>query len=145
MKGEDLLKSYTYAFVGMLLWGIAPIFAKLGLSKVEPVIGLFMRSVVITTLLVGWVLASGQMGKLADVTGRDWLFLGLEGIFASLLGHLAYYLALKYGEVSVVSPIMAGFPVVTALIAVMFLGERFTLIKLGGVIFILLGVFLLKR
>ena len=139
------MKPYTYAFIGMLLWGIAPLFAKLGLSKVEPAIGLSMRSLVITSLLMGWVLTSGQIGKLAEVSTRNWIFLGLEGIFASLLGHLAYYFALKYGDVSAVGPIMAGFPVVTALLAVFFLGEQFTLNKLGGVIFIVLGVLLLRR
>lgn len=138
------MKSLHFAFLGMLFWGIAPLFGKIGLIQVSPGIALTLRSIVISGILITWLTASGQMGSLAHVTARDWFFIGMEGIFASLLGHLAYYYALKTGEISRVSPVMAGFPIVALFIAVIFLGESLNLFKIGGAILIVLGVILLK-
>ncbi len=139
------MKSLMFAFLGMLLWGIAPLFGKIGLVQVNPGLALSMRSIVITSLLMGWLLASGQFASLTAVPPRAWLFIGLEGICASLLGHLAYYYALKHGEVSLVSPIMAGFPLVAALLAILFLGEKFTPTKLIGAFLIIIGVLIIKK
>ncbi|HHW40260.1 MAG TPA: EamA family transporter [Syntrophomonadaceae bacterium] len=139
------MKTFIFALIGMLFWGIAPIFGKMGLVQVNPNIALSMRSIVITAILLVWLLATGQAGSLASVTPKAWLFIGLEGVCASLLGHLAYYYAIKFGEVSQISPIMSGFPIVTVMLAALLLGEKFTPAKLIGAILIVLGVLIIKR
>lgn len=139
------MSAFLFALIGLVLWGIAPIFGKIGLVQVSPGIALFMRSSIITAILLVWLLASGQTVHLAEVTPRSWLFIGLEGICAALLGHLAYYYALKMGEASVVSPVMAAFPVVTVLLAVLLLGEKYTPGKLLGTLLIILGVLVIKK
>ncbi len=139
------MNAIMFALIGMFLWGIAPIFGKIGLVQVSPGIALFMRSSIVTVILLVWVLASGQVVHLAEVTPRSWVFIGLEGICAALLGHLAYYYALKMGEASLVSPVMAAFPVITVLLAFLLLGEKYTPGKLLGTLLIVLGVFVIKR
>ena len=67
------------------------------------------------------------------------------GICAALLGHLAYYYALKLGDVSLVSPVIAAFPVVTVLLAFLLLGEKYTPGKLMGTLLIVLGVFVINK
>lgn len=138
------MKTLIFALIGMFFWGIAPLFAKVGLAQVNPGVALSIRSIVITGILLGWLFTSGQVGSLAAVTPRSWLLIGAEGICASLLGHLAYYYALKAGEVSLVSPVMAGFPIITVLLAVIFLGDKFTPAKLAGTLLIVLGVLIIK-
>lgn len=139
------MNAFIFALIGLLLWGIAPIFAKIGLVQVSPGIALFIRSSVITAILLVWLLASGQAPHLVEVTPRSWLFIGLEGICAALLGHLAYYYALKLGKVSLVSPVMAAFPAVTVILAFLLLREKYTPAKLLGTLLILLGVFIIKK
>lgn len=139
------MKAYLFAILGMLCWGVAPIFGKLGLTNTSPGVALTVRSMVITGILLAWVIMSGHSADFSSLTWRDWLFVGLEGISASLLGHLAYYYALKTGEVSRISSIMAGFPAIAVIMAVLFLGEKLTLVKIGGVVLIITGVLLLKN
>jgi transporter family protein len=139
------MNAYVFALIGLIFWGIAPIFGKIGLVEVAPGLALFIRSSIITAILLAWLLISGQAPCLAGVAPRSWLFIGLEGICAALLGHLAYYYALKWGEVSLVSPVIAAFPVVTVLLAFLLLGEKFTPGKLVGALLIVLGIIVLNK
>ena len=68
----------------------------------------------------------------------------LQGICAALLSQLFYYHALKSGEPSIVVLIIAIFPLFTFIIATIFLGDKITLSKVGGILFIVLGVVLLR-
>ncbi len=55
-----------------------------------------------------------------------------------------FYRALKFGEASKVVPLAAIYPLVSFLLALLFLGERFTVTKLFGISFVLLGVAFLR-
>jgi transporter family protein len=85
------------------------------------------------------------LSQLPAFTVKEVLFIGAEGIFASLLGHFCYYYALKLGDVTRVSPILAAAPVITVIAAVLLLGEKLTLNKLAGIAAVILGVLLLKK
>lgn len=135
----------TFVILTIIFWGIAPIFGKIGLTKVEPIVGLAIRTFIISIILLVFCLVTGKFSSFSQVTVRDVLFIGAEGICASLLGHFAYYYALKLGDVSKVSPLLASYPVVTVLVAILFLGEKFTWNKLVGLITIIAGVILVKR
>ncbi len=56
-----------YALAAALCWGIAPVFGKLGLSRVDPVIGLAARTLVAGGLVCGWLLTSGRLQQLREV------------------------------------------------------------------------------
>lgn len=53
------------------------------------------------------------------------------------------YVALGNGEASKIIPISAAYPAVTLVLAGLFLGEAVTLVKLGGLGLVLIGVVLL--
>jgi len=135
----------TFVILTIIFWGIAPIFGKIGLVKVEPIVGLAIRTFIISIILLVICLVTGKFTSFNQVTMRDVLFIGAEGICASLLGHFAYYYALKLGDVSKVSPLLAAYPVVTVFAAILFLGEKFTWNKFVGLITIIAGVILVKR
>ena len=59
-------------------------------------------------------------------------------------GQIFFYNALKLGEASRVVPLGATYPLISFILAVFLLGEKFTLAKLGGIILVLSGIFLLK-
>lgn len=139
------MRFITFVVLTIIFWGIAPIFGKIGLVKVEPIVGLAIRTFIISIILLAVCLFTGKFSSFSQVTIRDVLFIGAEGIFASLLGHFAYYYALKLGDVSKVSALLAAYPVVTVLAAVLFLGEKFTWNKFIGLITIIVGVILVKR
>lgn len=139
------MKPVLYALVGAALWGAAPVFGKLGLSRVDPVAALSVRSLAVAAAITGWAAFSGRLGGLAAMDARSAAFIGAEGLLASVLGHLAYYFALKYGEASRVAPVVAAYPAFTLAIAALALGERLAVPKLLGTAMVLGGVLLLGK
>lgn len=138
------MKIYFFAVLAMFFWGIAPVFGKLGLGEVSPVVGLSIRTFTIALILLIYGLMSGKISGIVEAGSKDILLLAGEGILASLLGHLAYFFALKYGEASKVVPFIAAYPLVTLLIGIFFLNETLSWEKVAGSAFIVLGLFLLK-
>lgn len=139
-----MFNAYLFAGVAMLFWAIAPIFGKLGLNGMQPLAALTIRSLVISAILLIAVTAAGQWGSVTSVTTKNAVYIALEGICAALLGQLAYYYALKFGEVGRVSPIVAAFPLVALFFAILFLGEKLTLYKVVAALLIVSGIALLK-
>ncbi|HHY05140.1 MAG TPA: EamA family transporter [Thermoanaerobacterales bacterium] len=60
-------------------------------------------------------------------------FVAGEGILSALIGQLFYYNALKYGEASKIVPICSSFPLITVILAIVFLNEQFTPYSLTNV------------
>ena len=135
---------YIFALITAFLFGIAPIFGKLGLEGINPAIALGIRSLIITSIMLVWLIFNNDIGSLATVELKSWVLIALEGVCAALLGQLFYYYALKSGEASIVVPLIATFPLITFIIAIIFLGDKFSFIKVGGIIFVVLGVVLLR-
>ena len=135
---------YLYALLTAFLFGLAPIFGKLGLVGVNPAVALAVRSFVISGIMLGWLILNKDINPVADVGITNWVLIALEGICAALLGQLFYYYALKSGDASSVVPLIASFPLFTFIIATLFMGDKVTWIKIGGITFIVLGVILLR-
>lgn len=140
-----ILKSFTFALLTMVFWGLAPVLAKIGLVKTDPFTGLALRTFVISGIILLSGILTGKLGGLAQLDFRSAAFLAGEGIFASLLGHLAYYHALKLGEASRIVPVVAAFPLVTVAVGLLFLGEKLSWYKLVGASLIIAGILLIKK
>ena len=137
--------AFLMATLAMLCWGLAPIFGKLGLSSAPPLAALTIRSLVISAILLVIAAGTGQWKAMLQVPFREASFLALEGICAALLGQLAYYHALKLGEVSQVAPIVAAFPFVSILLAIALLGEQISGAKILAAALISAGIVLLRH
>ena len=135
---------YFFALVCMLLWGIAPLSAKAGLVRVAPLTGLLIRNLSVGAILGMVGLLTGELARSFRVDGRSALLLILEGVLASLLGHWAYYQALKTGPASRIVPITSAFPVVALLGAVILFGERLSWQNGLGVALVITGIVLLR-
>ncbi len=130
--------------VTTLLWGATPILEKTGLTKVDPLIAVTIRSLVVT---VGLLLLTFLLGKgkaLIESDGRSVLLFGASGMMAGLLGMWTYYGALKMGATSKIVPIAACYPLVTALLSVLVLKEGVTLSRVVGTALIVSGIWLVK-
>lgn len=139
-----MVNAFLFAGIAMLLWGIAPIFGKLGLLTTQPLAALTIRSLVVSVILLIAVTASGQWGNITGINAKSAIFLALEGICAALLGQLSYYYALKYGEVGRISAVVAAFPLVALLLGILLLGEKLTFTKIIATLLVVSGIVLLK-
>jgi transporter family protein len=139
-----MFSAYLFAGIAMLFWGIAPIFGKLGLGNTQPLVALTIRSLIISIILLITVTVSGQWGNILSVTSKNATYIAIEGICAALVGQFAYYYALKYGNVSQISPLVAAFPLIALLLGIIVLGEKITLYKVAASFLIVGGVVLMK-
>ena len=139
-------KAFLFALAAAFLWGAAPMLGKLGLVRADPTVALVLRSLVIGGILVVWAALGGKLPEVVSLMGtKAGALIAAEGVLASLLGHLAYYYALKYGEASKVVPAASSFPLFALILAVILLGERPSWDKVLGVALIVGGVLLLRR
>jgi transporter family protein len=127
-----------------LLWGTTPILEKIGLARVDPLIGVTVRSIIVTAglLILTFVLGKGRALFQLDV--KSVVFFGASGVMAGLLGMWTYYSALKLEATSRIVPIAASYPLVTALLSALILGEGLTLPRLIGTGLIVSGIWLVK-
>lgn len=139
-----MLNGYTLGIITLVLWGVAPVLGKIGLSNLEPLPALLIRSAMVTTILAVAVVMAGKWTAVVTASGRDVIYIVLEGLCAALLGQLAYYYAIKFADISKVTLIVAGAPLVTTLLAVIFLGEKITVYKIAGAVAVILGIVLLR-
>jgi transporter family protein len=144
METDMVANSLIFALLAMVLWGVAPLFGKAGLHNLDPVAALTVRSSVITLALVVFVVVTGRWSAAATAQPREIAFIALEGFCAALLGQLAYYYALKYGEISKVTPVVAAFPLVTLVLGLAILGEKLTWGKAVGGLLVVAGVVLIN-
>lgn len=125
---------------GMVCWGIAPVFAKAALRSVDPVAGLVLRTIFAASVVSAWVIISGNFPKVASIPASSWWLIATEALLATLVGDLAYYAALKKGDVSLVTIIMSSSPLITILCSVLFIGEQMTVKRLIGAVFVIAGI-----
>jgi transporter family protein len=64
---QDILSIFLL-LVTMVLWGSTPLIEKLGLKDVDPLTGIFVRSLVITVILFVIYLVTGRLGELTKIS-----------------------------------------------------------------------------
>lgn len=139
------MKPYYFALLTALIWGIVPVFEKMGLARLTPAAGIFVRCLAVSTGAL--VLVVLKPGILPELSGTPWRFIALivfGGFTANFLGQLMFYNALKNGDVSRVVPIAGAYPLISFLLGILLLGEKITLTKSLGIGCVFLGIFLLK-
>jgi transporter family protein len=139
------MNAFYLALLTAVVWGIVPIIEKAGLSKIAPLSGLLIRCAGV--LIGAGILIIFNTRLLKDALKADIktvILLVLGGFLASIVGQMLFYNALKQGEASKMVPIAGIYPLVSFLIAVMFLGEAVTPLKVAGMVLIVLGIFFLR-
>jgi len=129
----------------IFFWGISPILEKIGLQKVEPQIGLFIRTIFALSGVTVFLLITSDIEKLKLLSLRDVLILGMSGLTAGFLGMYTYFSLLKSHQASLVVPLTATYPLVVSVLAIFLLRESVTPSKILGTALIVLGVYFLFR
>lgn len=144
------MRPELWALAAAALWAVGSFFGKRGMSTagLAPEQGLVVRLAVSTTVLI--LLAAPKLPALARALGTADGRRGIgqialwEGLAAGALGMLAFYIALKRGELSRVVPLAFTTPLWGFLLGVAVAGEAMTPTKVGGVVAILVGIVLLN-
>ncbi|MDT1064089.1 EamA family transporter [Paracoccus sp. CPCC 101403] len=121
---------------------LTAIFAKVGVENVNSDFATFVRTIVILLAAGLMVHVTGNWQEPASVSARSWVFLVLSGL-ATGASWICYFRALKLGDAARVAPIDKLSVVFVAVFAVLFLGERLSLLNWLGVVMIALGAVLI--
>lgn len=115
--------------------GITAILAKCGIRKADSNVATAIRTVIV--LLFSWlmVLITGTGGEIRQIDSRTFLFLVLSGL-ATGASWLCYFHALQNGDINKVVPIDKSSTVLTILLALIFLQEGISGVKILSVLLI---------
>lgn len=132
----------TWSLLSALFAGATAILAKIGVAAIDSNLATAIRTTVILLFTWGIVLWNGSGAGLPNTSFRTWLFLVLSGI-ATGLSWLCYFRALQLGPASRVAPIDKLSVAFVIVFAALFLGERFSVMKLVGGTLIVVGAIVL--
>ena len=123
---------------------MTPIVEKIGLSGTQPLTAITIRTLAVCVVLFVYLIAAGKLKETFAVDMRTIILFSISGILAGLLGMITYFTALKAGATSEIVPIAATYPLVTAILSVLILGEQITPARVIGTILIVAGIWLVK-
>ena len=139
------MTSYWLAMATAVVWGVVPVFEKIGLSRLSPQAGIFVRCLsVFSGAVVLLALRPRILVELSQVPARHIGLIVFAGFTANFVGQLLFYNALKHGDVSRVVPIAGAYPLIAFLMGVFVLGEALSPMKLMGLVLVVAGIYLLK-
>ena len=134
-----------YALLSAIFAAGVAIVGKLGLKNLDSTLATTIRSIIMALFLL---VVSFSLGKFRNfnfqvLSGRDWRLIICTGIFGAL-SWLFYFFALKHGSATPVVAIDRLSLVFVFVMALLFLGESFSLKALIGVLLMVAGAILLS-
>jgi drug/metabolite transporter (DMT)-like permease len=141
VPAADQTRAYVALTLVAALWGSYPAFAKVALQDFPPFVLVGLRSTLAAGFLMTLLLRRGfdQWRSLGWSSLGTFAFLGFTGLFVSTGGT---YLGIAFTTASNAVILQAATPVMVALGARLYLGERLRAEQWGGVICSTLGVLL---
>ena len=131
-----------FAFLSAFFAGMTSILAKCGIKKTDSNVATFIRTLVVLPLSLLMAAIVSPNSSLGAVSSKTLVFLVLSGLSTGA-SWLCYFRALSKGDINKVVPIDKSSTVLTIILAVIFLGERVTVYKTLGVVFIAIGTLLM--
>lgn len=131
-----------FAFGSALFAGITGVLAKCGIKNTDSNVATALRTIVV--LIFSWVMVfiAGTQSTISDMSMMTLVFLILSGISTGA-SWLCYFKALQMGDINKVTPIDKSSTILTMILALIFLGEGITLIKLIAMVLIGVGTYLM--
>lgn len=122
--------------------GITSILAKIGIKKADSNVATAVRTTVV--LVFSWimVLIVGSGTQIGNISTKTLVFLVLSGL-ATGASWLCYFRALQKGDINKVVPIDKSSTVLTILLALIFLGEGLSPVKIVSVVLIAVGTLMM--
>ncbi len=130
------------SLLAVIFWGIGENFTKKAADILRaPTMLLFYAWAALVVWGGYWYLMGHPLMPLTSIAT-------IAGVIASIcfaIGMILYYVALdvKFSKISIVSSITGAFPIITVLLAVIFLKEKFPILAAFGIAFVILGTILL--
>lgn len=134
--------STGYALMASLGFAASHILIRRGLARSNPLAG-FVISIVISTLTL-WSMVAATLPLTVFRTHAIWYF-AVGGLFASGLGRWLVYVSIDRLGVARSIPVVSTTPMFASILAVLLVGEQWTLGAFFGTLLIICGVIVISR
>lgn len=134
---------FLYAFVAVLCLGLAPLVGKAALYNINPVSALMLRTLIAAVLVAVWMVGTKTYTEFMDLSLTSWCMIGTEALLAAVLGDLAYFYALKRGDVYEISVVMSCAPLVTIILGSLLFSQPLAFKQLIGAVVVTVGLLIL--
>ena len=126
------------------LWGIGPLLLKRGLKYANVSTATLVEQHVSVLLLVGLATYYGEIGQV-DLSSRAFWAFFLAGAIGASFGKVFYYRGIDLVGASKATSVKNGSPLLTVILAVLFLGEEMSWLIAAGVTLIVVGIAVLSQ
>lgn len=123
-----------------LLWASYTVVGKRLMEKYDAFLVVSYTSILGGLLLVPFSLAENSFHRITVLSLQGWLLILCLAFTCSLLGYYIWFYVMKRVKAAVASSFLFGEPLVTALFAVTFVGDRITVSVVAGGLLVLFGV-----
>ena len=144
MFGSELQIGIAYALMAGALWGIGPLLLKRALKYTDVSAATLIEQHVSVFLLIGLAALYGEIGHL-DVTSRSFWAFFMAGAVGASFGKVFYYKGIDKVGASKATSVKNSSPFLTAILAVVFLGEEMSWFLGAGIALIVFGIAVLTR
>jgi drug/metabolite transporter, DME family len=139
----ELQTGIVYALVAGTLWGVSPLILKRGLKYSDVSTATLIEQCVAVVFLAGLAVYTGEIAQLDFTSKAFWSFFFAGAVGASF-GKVFYYKGIDRVGASKATSIKNGSPLLTAILAVIFLGEEMNGFIAAGIFLIVLGIVVLS-
>lgn len=144
MPDSDLQVGIAYALLAGVLWGVGPLLLKRALKHTNVSTATLLEQNVSVVLLVGLAAYFGEIRHL-DFTSRAFWAFFLAGAVGASFGKVFYYKGIDKVGASKATSVKNSSPFLTAILAVLFLGESVSWLLVAGVSLIVFGIAVLTQ
>lgn len=135
----------SLALIAAILWGASTVLGKMVLNKTSFATMTSLRFVLAFVFLLILNVSQHSMPELAQVTGKDWLFLFIIAWTSGVASLFIYYKGLQYTRASVATIAELGFPLAAVVINAIFLNAALQAMQILGMAILFGGLIQLSR
>ncbi|MBI4052327.1 MAG: EamA family transporter [Elusimicrobia bacterium] len=138
--------AFVFSLLAIFCWALGALFDKFAVLHLSPTTTFFARFYLIFVLIFPFLILQWDRTRQSFLQlDRNVPLFVLGSVVFTMAGLYFYYHALSGSEASKVVPLCSTYPLVAFLMALVFLGETFTLNKLLGTLLVVGGIFCLTR
>ncbi|MEM3700281.1 MAG: EamA family transporter [Candidatus Bathyarchaeia archaeon] len=152
MGGSISFQNNQHFFLGSLILLFTPIlwttYSLLGRNMIEkynPFLIVAYVNMLGGLLLIPFSLAEGSFNQIFTMSLNGWLAILFLAVTCSFLGYYIWFYVIKRVGAAIASSFMFAEPLITALFAVAFVGEKLSLFTIAGGFLIFIGVYLVTK
>ncbi|MGE5384037.1 MAG: DMT family transporter [Omnitrophica WOR_2 bacterium] len=136
-KSNASTKYYIYIVLSMLFWGMSFIWTRIALADFNPITVILFRLILSSLILLLVIKISRSQEKIAKEDRKWFLLLALSEPFFYFLGE---NFGLQYVSPAITSAIIATIPLITPIVAFIFLKEKIDKYLVSGVLLSFFGI-----